>query len=496
MRKNILLAMLCGVCAALALPPFFYLPLAIIAFSGLYLLLTKAENLKQSFWIGWSFGFAHHVVGLYWISNALLTDPARFGWMIPFAISLIPAALAIYIGLVAVAFKRFFKPQIGIVLFATLWVIGEWLRAHLFTGFPWNLIGYAWNITDSTMQIASVIGIYGLSYLLILAATAPVLLLQKKWALPAICSLLIPLCMLWFGADRLQHANQKNTTLPIHIVQANISQNHKWDEARMADGLMLYLKLSRRAPSGSVIVWPETAVPYFLHEDERIQKMIAQMIGSKTLITGSLRIQRLGEDDFNLWNSLEVMQKGEIAGFYNKSRLVPFGEYVPLRALLPFVEKITHGSKDFSRGEGATVTTVPEVPSFEPLICYEVIYPDYSPKTGQARWLINVTNDAWFGLSSGPHQHFEMARMRAVEQGLPIVRAANTGISGIVDAYGRVQLSLTLGEQGVIDGFLPPPSLKTTTYSLYGDLVIGLLMFVGIILTISFQKINKLTKLD
>lgn len=258
----------------------------------------------------------------------------------------------------------------------------------------------------------------------------------------------------------------------------------------MADGFFLHLKLSQHAPLGSVIIWPETAVPYFLHEDERVRKMIAQAIGSNTLISGSLRIQRLGEDNFNLWNSLEVLQKGEIAAFYNKSQLVPFGEYVPLRPLLPFVEKITHGSKDFSRGDGATVLHAPNLPPFAPLICYEVIYPDYRPKTGRAQWLINVTNDAWFGLSSGPHQHFEMARMRAVEQGLPIVRAANTGISGIVDSYGRVRQFLPLGEQGVIDGFLPLPADHATLYSEYGDLIIAILIFVGNILINSFQKIN------
>ena len=495
MKKNVLLAMLCGICAALALPPFFYLPLAIVAFSGLYLLLTKAENLKQSFWLGWSFGFAHHVVGLYWISNALLTDPERFGWMIPFAISLIPAALAIYIGLVAVAFKRWFQPQTGIFLFATLWVIGEWFRAYLFTGFPWNLMGYAWNIHESTMQIASVIGIYGLSYCLLLAATAPAVLLQRQWVLPTIFSLFIPLMMVGFGFYRLEHATTKNTTIPIHIVQANISQNHKWDEARMADGFFLHLKLSQHAPLGSIIIWPETAVPYFLHEDANVRKMIAQAIGSNTLISGSLRIRRLGEDDFNLWNSLEIVQKGEIANFYNKSQLVPFGEYVPLRPLLPFVEKITHGSKDFSRGDGATILSAPNVPPFAPLICYEVIYPDYRPQTGSAQWLINVTNDAWFGLSSGPHQHFEMARMRAVEQGLPLVRAANTGISGIIDGYGRVRQFLPLGEQGVIDGFLPLPADHSTIYSEYGEWIVGILMFIGIILINSFQKINNSRKL-
>ena len=266
MKKHIVLSMLCGICAALALPPFFYLPLAIIGFSGLYLLLAKAKNFKQSFWLGWSFGFGHHVVGLYWISNALLTDPARFGWMIPFAISLIPAALAIYIGLVAVAHKRFVGTNMfsgfGVVLFATLWVIGEWLRAHLFTGFPWNLIGYAFNIHASTMQAASIFGIYGLSFIFVLATTAPILLVPLR-RMPgykksgelisdlrrnniisvSVCSVVFPLILIGFGIIRLQGADLGNTTTKIHIVQPNLSLNHKWDEMKMLDGLFLHLKL-------------------------------------------------------------------------------------------------------------------------------------------------------------------------------------------------------------------------------------------------------------
>ena len=487
MKKNMLLAMLCGICAALALPPFFYLPLAVIAFSGLYLLLAKAENFKQAFWLGWSFGFAHHVVGLYWISNALLTDPAQFGWMIPFAISLIPAALAIYIGLVAVAHKKWAKDHFfsgfGVVLFAALWVAGEWLRAHLFSGFPWNLMGYALNIHDVTLQAASVVGVYGLSFGLVLAATAPALFYQRRWVFMGICSLLLPVVIVGFGVYRLSHAEVKNTTTPLHIVQANINQQQRWSDAERVKNLFSQLRLSKNAPPGSIIIWPESAVPYILHEEPNVRKMISQVIGSHTLITGSTRLQRKAGDDFDVWNSLEVMQKDEIVNFYNKNRLVPFGEFVPLRELIPFVDTLTNGNKDFSRGPGATTLYVAGAPDFSPLICYEVIYPDYRPEMGHAKWLINITNDAWFGLSSGPYQHFEMARMRAVEQGLPLIRAANTGISAIVDGYGRVNHLLPLGKQGVIDAFLPSPAIDTPYYSRFGDWMIGILIIISLILS-------------
>lgn len=460
MKRLILLSMLCGICAALALPPFFYFPFGIAAFSGLYLLLQKSTNLKQSFWIGWSFGFAHHVVGLYWISNSLLVDADRFAWLIPFAVSLIPAALAVYIGLVAVAHKKLVtkinNQTLGIILFAALWVIGEYLRAHLFTGFPWNLMGYALNMTDETIQIAHITSIYGLGFIFILATTAPALIQQKKYIFILLCSIALPAAVYHYGAQRLSDAPQGTTDIPIRIVQANIAQNQKWNDETRMQGFVKHLQLSRGAKSGAVIIWPETSVPFFLEEDPQARQAIARNIGNtQILITGTLRVKRDGEYASQLWNSMEVLQKGQIIASYDKARLVPFGEYIPMRRLFPLVDKITHGSIDFSRGSGATALSVEGLPAFSPLICYEIIYPDYQPKAGSAKWIINVTNDGWFGDSTGPYQHFEMARMRAVEQGIPVIRAANTGISGIIDAYGRVVKTLPLGEAGVIDGWLP-----------------------------------------
>lgn len=470
MKRLIPLSMLCGILAALALPPFFYFPLAIIGFSGLYLLLQKSTSLKQSFWIGWSFGFAHHVLGLYWISNSLLVDADRFAWLIPFAVSLIPAAAAVYIGLVAMVHKKIaLTPQTtslfalipqgegqSVIYFVTFWVIAEYLRAHLFTGFPWNLMGYAFNITDETMQLAHNVSVYGLSFIFILAATAPALLMKQQRLLPSVCTLLLPAMLYGYGHHRLENASQASTDIPIRIVQANIAQNQKWDDATRMQGFLKHLELSRGAKSGTVIIWPETSVPFFLNEEPEVRAIINKGIGkTQTLVTGTLRVQREGEYVTQLWNSMEVLQKGEIVATYDKARLVPFGEFVPLRNLFPFVEKITHGAIDFSSGKGATAISLQGIPAFSPLICYEIIYPDYHPKTGEAKWILNVTNDGWFGKSTGPYQHFEMARLRAVEQGIPVIRAANTGISGIIDAYGRVISSLSLGEQGIIDGWLP-----------------------------------------
>lgn len=469
MKRIIILSLLCGAISALALPPFFYFPLGIIGFSGLYLLLQKSNSVKQSFWIGWSFGFAHHVVGLYWISNSLLVDADRFAWLIPFAISLIPAAAAIYIGLVTTMYHKLFPSPLGdegkqhrclrgegVILFSALWVIAEYLRAHLFTGFPWNLMGYAFNITDETMQAAHFISIYGLSFLFVLAATAPALLLQKQRLFAGFCTLLLPALLYGCGHFRLANSPQASTDIPIRIVQANIAQNQKWSDETRMQGFVKHLELSRGAKSGAVIIWPETSSPFFLNEEPEALAMMDKTIGkTQALITGTLRVQREGEYPTHLWNSMQVIQKGQIIATYDKARLVPFGEFIPLRSLFPFVEKITHGSIDFSRGNGATAISIEGIPAFSPLICYEIIYPDYHPEEGKAKWILNVTNDGWFGNSTGPYQHFEMARMRAVEQGIPVLRAANTGISGIIDSYGRVIQALPLGQHGVIDGWLP-----------------------------------------
>jgi apolipoprotein N-acyltransferase len=398
MKKNIPLSMLCGILAALALPPFFYCPLGISGFSGLYLLLQKSNNTKQSFWRGWSFGFAHHVVGLYWISNSLLVDADRFAWLIPFAVSLIPAAAAVYIGLVAALYKKIaLTPSPlpkgegqSIIYFVILWVIAEYLRAHLFTGFPWNLMGYAFNIADETMQAAHIVSIYGLSFLFVLAATAPALLLQKQRLIVIVCTLLFPAMLYGYGYQRLVNAPQASTDIPIRIVQANIVQNQKWDDATRMQGFIKHLELSRGAKSGAVIIWPETSVPFFLNEEPEARAMIGKVIGkTQTLVTGTLRAEREGEYLTQLWNSMEVLQKGEIVATYDKARLVPFGEFVPLRRLFPFVEKITHGSIDFSSGKGATTLALSDIPAFSPLICYEIIYPDYHPQAGAAKWILN-----------------------------------------------------------------------------------------------------------
>lgn len=472
-RSRCIAAVLLGALFTSAFAPYFIWPIIPIALSGLYLLLQKATTRKQLFWTAWLFGFGHHSTALWWTANALLTDAENYAWLVPFSVSLIPAALALYIGCAALLFKRLVKDDAasvyGVTLFAALWVAMELLRTYFIFPFPWNLVGYTLEASVATMQPASVFGTYGLSFFVMLAGTMPALLFLKsrKQALRPLIgfTLVLPLLLWGYGQLRLSEAGEQATDVKIRIVQPHIAQEKKWEDELKLAHLKKLVALSNQKDRPDVIVWPETATPYFLQEEKALQRDLSKELGENTaLITGALRYRATGpgDRDFDLFNSLEIVQGGKIRSFYAKNILVPFGEYIPLRPLLPFVQKITAGGKDFSRGPGAVAIAVPGAPAAAPLICYEGIFPGYYP-TEEYGWLVNVTNDGWFGLSSGPHQHFAMVRMRSVEQGKPLVRAANTGISAIVDSYGRITASLELGKTGIVDGFLPA-TLKNQTF--------------------------------
>jgi apolipoprotein N-acyltransferase len=272
----------------------------------------------------------------------------------------------------------------------------------------------------------------------------------------------------------------------LRLVQPNIEQTNKWrDDLRVAQ-LTKYLELSRRVgtPTPTHVIWPETATPFFVAHEPRLRRVMADIVPpAGALITGALRSTGPGEIPRRVWNSLHAIDSsGAIVATFDKFHLVPFGEYMPLRSVVG-IGKLTQGGTDFSAGPGVQSLRVPGLPPFSPLICYEVIFPGEVVAAGdRPEWLLNVTNDAWFGISTGPHQHFSSARLRAVEEGLPLVRAANTGISGIIDAYGRVVARLGLGLEGVVDGPLPRAADETTLYARLGNAPILILSFMMIIL--------------
>lgn len=509
-----------GGLATLALPPANLVPCLLIAIPLFVLLLDGCRRPKEAFWAGWWFGFGHFLFGLYWISFALLVDAARFWWMVPFAAAGLPAFFAFFpaaagwvwhrIGRTATGEAGFSGPGIGrVLLFAVLWSASEWLRGHMLTGFPWHLLGYAWVEQLAPLQSAALIGIYGLSLITVTVAALPAL-----FAMPGVStrravatSLFGAVCLggLWFwGADRI--AANPPASVPgvgLRLVQPNLDQAVKWAPSAAEANFQRHLMLSASepAPDGAIllVIWPETAATFFLEQDMRRRLALAAVTpDSGYSLVGAPRVT-LGGPEPQYWNSLLVVDRtGAIAGAYEKFHLVPFGEYMPLRKWFPEwlpVNAVAAGSVDFSAGPGPRTLDLDSVPPFSPLICYEAIFPGaVTDGTGRAAWLLNITNDAWYGRSAGPHQHFAIARVRAVEEGIPLVRVANTGISGIVDPIGRVTAQLGLEETGVLDTRLPVRTAQRTPYSRYGDGVYFAMLGVLVALVMLSRYLRQTTR--
>ncbi len=473
------LSIACGLCSAAALPPLYLVPLLIPAFCGLLLLLSGCARPRQAALIGWSFGFGHFIAGLYWVGIAFLVDASRHAVLMPFAVAGLAAGLALFPALALYLVARCRLAGLArVLLLAAAWLSVEWLRAWVLTGFPWNLLGTVWSFSPAMMQLAALTGVWGLSVLAVLAASAPVLWLEagdRKGRRQAIALLLLPLLAWGGGAWRLALAPAVGSDtvegVRLRIVQPVIDQALKWRPELRRQHLVRQMELSvaKQGPSPTHVIWAETAVPFLLNQGSALPRSLSQVVPpGGLLLTGAPRGEAEGGD---LWNSLVAVDAlGRLAGSYDKHHLVPFGEYVPLREFLP-ATKMTAGTRDFKPGLGRRTLDLAGLPPFSPLICYEVIFPGsvVAESSERPRWLLNITNDAWFGASSGPYQHFAAARLRAVEEGLPLVRAANTGISGVIDGYGRVVSSLTLNRVGVIDAPLPRANDGLTPYARVGN---------------------------
>ena len=500
------LAMLLGFMSALALPPWHIIPLILPAFTGFIWLLILAEKspnpLRASFVTGWLFGFGHFLLGVHWIIEPLLIDGSSHAWLIPFALIGLPGGLAIFIVITSLLTSYIiqfygFSALGRITLFSIIWVFSEWIRGWLFSGFPWNLIGYVWADLTEVMQATAFIGVFGLSFVTLLASTMPALLVStlnyKKIVLVITFSLIVP-SILWIGgSNRLASAptyEEQDTVsmvpgVRLRVVQANIPQKDKWKPDLQAAHLLRYIEMSRKVTpiSPTHVIWPETAIPFILEKNNSIRLMLASAAPEEGLLfAGS--ISQAGDEKSQFRNSLYVINsKGKIVDRYDKVRLVPFGEYLPFGNLLPF-DKIVPSKASFVSGTEYRTMELPGLPKLGPLICYEAIFPGMSLKASErGEWLLNLTNDAWFGKFAGPQQHLAIASTRAIENGVPMVRAANTGISAIVDPYGRKLLTIGLGEQGVLDSGLPKALPFATIYSRWRETIpIGLIGLVVLLL--------------
>jgi apolipoprotein N-acyltransferase len=450
-----LAAFVAGVVSALALPPLFVLPGLLLGIPALLCLIGGARTVWIAARRGWWFGFGLYTVGLYWITEAILIEAARYWWLVPLAVPALAAVLAVFAAIPAAVAWRARPGWPAALTLAGAWVLSDLARQFVATGFPWNPLGSVWEfpgrLGDIMIQPASLAGVHGLTLATLVLAATP--LLGWAWRIGGLVLLGI-----WcaFGIVRLDQPLPPAPDLTVLLIQGNVAQGQKWDRGLMAEIFRHYLDLTREALARAdgrpaVVVWPETASPALLENDGRAREAIAQAAGGAQALIGSVRFDNADRPRNSLF---AIGAGGTIEAVYDKWHLVPFGEYAP--GWVPGSLQLVPGG-GFASGPGPETLHVPGVPPVGVLICYEAIFPsEVVDEAHRPAWIVNVTNDAWFGNSSGPRQHLAAARMRAVEEGLPLLRAANTGISAVFDARGHEVARLGMQQTGYLAVRLPP----------------------------------------
>jgi apolipoprotein N-acyltransferase len=504
------IALAAGAVSSLAMAPFNAWPVLFVTFPIVVWLIDgsaagKMRGIPAAAMAGWWFGFGYFVPGLYWIGYAFLVDAQTFAWLLPAAIAGLPAYLALFTAAgFALARLLWTKDYSRVLALAASLTIGEWLRGHVLTGFPWNSFGYALTEPLALAQTASLIGLWGMTFLTVAIFASPAILIDgrsrtaRPW-LPVALAAALLVVMGGFGVMRLSRTpTQLVAGVKLRIMQPNLSQDARFNYAAKADIMRKYLALSDRATGpdstgvgdASILIWPESAFPFFLSREPDAMAQIAALLPKgTTLVTGAVRPpdQPPGTRVTRAYNSIFVIDdEGTIVSAYDKLHLVPFGEYLPFQ---DFAEKIglqqlTKQVGGFIPGTRRRTLDMPGAPRMLPLICYEAIFPgDITTRDDRPGWIVNLTNDGWFGISTGPYQHLQQTRMRAVEEGLPIVRAANTGISAVIDPVGRIIARLDLGVEGVLDAALPAATAPTI-YARIGDVPAAMLVALAIMIAI------------
>ncbi len=513
-----LTALAAGLAAGLAHPPFGLLP----GLLGYGAMLWAAEApaprpLRSAFFRGWLAGVGYFAIGVWWITEAFLVDAAAHGWMAPFALLFMAGGLALFWGLAALAYRAAApRGAWRVLVFAGCLAAAEWTRGHVFTGFPWNLPGESWRAGGAVSQAAALVGPYGLSWITIaLGASAAALLGPGAWrrrlAAPGV-ALAALLALAAFGAARLSRPPPADPAAPlVRIVQADIDQKDKWKPENLDAIIEAYVALSRAAPGApapAVVVWPEGALPAVIDDllapgSPYASRIAAALAPGQTLLMGANRAGFGASGGVDYFNSLVALRRGpaglDVTGVYDKHRLVPFGEFLPFGDLATRlgVRSLVHMPEDFTAGGAPRPIAPAGLPSLQPLICYEALFPRFAEaawKEGRPKWLLNVSNDAWFGATSGPWQHLNIASYRAIETGLPIIRATPTGVSAVIDSLGRPQATLGLGETGVIDARLPSARGRTA-YGRFGETGFAIMLLVSLAI-IGLRKSDRSEKRD
>jgi apolipoprotein N-acyltransferase len=515
--RRYLVALAAGAASALAFPPFDAFPVLWVTLPVFVWLIDGSESEETAGFVrrllpaaaaGWVFGFGFFLAGLWWIGAAFLVDAAEFAWLLPIAVVALPAGLALFWGAGAALARAFWvEGPARILVFAIVMSVAEWWRGHLLTGFPWNAIGYALTPVPVMMQSASLIGLWGLTLVAFLVFAAPAVFADDLRSAPlgrAVLAVAALLLVAHVGYGYVRLSGGPDPSVPgvrLRIVQPSIPQNERWQSGKDDEIMARYLDLSREGGPSSPgmdgvthLIWPESAFPFLLTRKPSALAAIADLLpAGATLITGAARAEDdgAGGSSSHVFNSVYVIDDGgEIRAAYDKVHLVPFGEYLPFSGLFEAlgIRQLIAVPGGFAPGSRVRTLDVAGAPPFGPLICYEIIFPGAVVEPGnRPGWLLNVTNDAWYGDTPGPYQHFLQARVRAVEEGLPVVRAANSGISAIVDAHGRVLDSLGLGRVSVIDGGLPA-ALAPPPYARFGDLLFLVVLFA----TATFATLGKI----
>jgi apolipoprotein N-acyltransferase len=490
-----------GALAAVAQPPFGFWP-GLFGYPLLMWLIDRTEGkgrLWRAFGYGWLAAFAYFLIGCWWVAEAFFVD-ARQAWMGPFAAALLPAGLGLFWGAACALYRKIAPSHVGrVFVFAAVFSLFEWLRGHVLTGFPWNLPGETWLAGSPPSQWAAWVGAYGLTFITLAALFAFGPLLgagNRKYRAGMAAIGTVMLATLWIcGTVRLAYGHVHNTTTIVRVVQPDVPQKSKWTKSAFTEIVRRYVNLTSRMgdKDPDVVIWPEGALPASAEDTLNAEGWVAQAIAqslepNQTLMMGTYRAQpqRRGPDRY--YNSLMAIRRGpgdtlKVVAVYDKHRLVPFGEYLPLEQILTPLgfKDLTHVGDSFSSGPRPHPIRVPGLPRVQPLICYESLFPGLAADgDGRPGWIVNISNDAWFGPTSGPLQHLNLASYRAIEQGLPLVRATPTGVSAVIDPWGRILPGARLnpGESGVIDRELPQPA-PMPLYAEIGDLLFWILVAGG-----------------
>lgn len=474
-----LLAALCGALAALAHAPFNLWPLGPLGIAGLFAAFQIAGTIRRAFWLGWAGGTGYFALALFWIVEPFFVDAARHGWMAPFALIFLSGGLALFWG-AAFALARWLGGRRALLWIAAM-VGAELARSYVLTGFPWALIGYVW-AASPVAQLSALVGPHGLSILALVSGVA--LWGLGSHRLTSVSALVVLAFGLGAGLFLRVPAPPGADAPVIRMVQPNAPQHEKWHPDHVLTFFDRQIAFTAAPPQTArapdLIVWPETAIPWMLADADAALQQISTAAGDTPVVLGLRSV-----DQGRLYNTLIALDAdGKTTARYDKHHLVPFGEYVPLgnwAAKLGIHGLAANEGYGFSAGPGARLVDLPGIGPALPLICYEAVFPhDVNAAPSRPRLLLQITNDAWFGRFSGPFQHLQQARLRAIEQGLPMLRVANTGVSAMIGPRGEVLSRLPLGQAGVADVLLPD-ALPPTLYSRIGDWPVLVLLLISLL---------------